>query len=206
MSAKLTSDTGRRKSLRVITQALPLAFLRTEDSGVGHDDPVHADPLPGSDMKDKMRTDTDHVTPLPDDASQSHQSTTPLTSSKSRLPVNNPQAHQHQFELYKELHKIQTWSHLPIPAGCNVVLPLPTKPRTLIFDLDETLVHRQAPDTACETILTVEAKNGNYLVGLSIRPYVGQILAELEKTWELIVFTASQKSYADAVIDYIDPE
>lgn len=38
-----------------------------------------------------------------------------------------------------------------------------------------------------------------------MRPYATEILRELNKYYEVIVFTASHRSYANAVIDYLDP-
>ena len=42
-------------------------------------------------------------------------------------------------------------------------------------------------------------------MGINIRPYAVECLTELAKEFELIVFTASHQSYADHVIDMLDP-
>lgn len=38
-----------------------------------------------------------------------------------------------------------------------------------------------------------------------MRPYATETLRELNKHFEVVVFTASHRSYANAVIDYLDP-
>lgn len=59
----------------------------------------------------------------------------------------------------------------------------------LVVDLDETLIHFN------------EAENF-YLV----RPGVNQFLKELKDHFELVLFTASVKEYADWILDQIDPD
>lgn len=41
--------------------------------------------------------------------------------------------------------------------------------------------------------------------GINIRPYAKDILRNLSKYFEIIVFTASHSCYANVVIDYLDP-
>ena len=41
--------------------------------------------------------------------------------------------------------------------------------------------------------------------GLNIRPFAREILRELKKSCEIIVFSASHKSYMDPIIQYLDP-
>ena len=43
-------------------------------------------------------------------------------------------------------------------------------------------------------------------VSLNIRPYSREILYKLSKIYEIIIFTASSKQYADKVISLLDPE
>ena len=40
----------------------------------------------------------------------------------------------------------------------------------------------------------------------NIRPYTKECLELVNKYYEVIVFTASHKWYADVILDYIDPE
>jgi CTD small phosphatase-like protein 2 len=42
--------------------------------------------------------------------------------------------------------------------------------------------------------------------GINLRPYLMQCLQEANKNFQVVVFTASHQVYADAILDYIDPE
>jgi len=41
--------------------------------------------------------------------------------------------------------------------------------------------------------------------GIDVRPYAIECLREASKFFQIVVFTASHKSYADVVLDYLDP-
>ena len=60
---------------------------------------------------------------------------------------------------------------------------------TLVLDLDETLVH-----------FTENESNGKFLV----RPFAREFLIRLSQFFELVVFTAALKDYADWILDRID--
>jgi Dullard-like phosphatase family protein len=51
----------------------------------------------------------------------------------------------------------------------------------------------------------IEEKKKKYKVGIFVRKGAKQFLAEVSKYFEVGIFTASVKEYADAVIDYLDP-
>eukprot|EP00930_Biecheleria_cincta_P047108 TRINITY_DN32595_c0_g1_i1.p1 TRINITY_DN32595_c0_g1~~TRINITY_DN32595_c0_g1_i1.p1 ORF type:complete len:617 (-),score=106.47 TRINITY_DN32595_c0_g1_i1:293-2143(-) len=82
---------------------------------------------------------------------------------------------------------------------------------TLVLDLDETLVHCSRGSrtalalNATEPNLIVEFDDGAGTGRVYYRPYVQFFLEEASKSFELVVFTASLKSYADQVIDALDP-
>lgn len=65
------------------------------------------------------------------------------------------------------------------------------KEYTLVLDLDETLVH------------FIEDAESAYI---QIRPGAEDFIEELSEYFELVVFTAAMQSYADLVIDGIDPK
>ena len=69
--------------------------------------------------------------------------------------------------------------------------------------MDETLIHCQIDDST-ESDIEVELEEG--MIGyVTIRPYALSFLKKMSLFFEIIVFTASEKSYADAVLDEIDP-
>ena len=213
MSAKVSTEPRRRRSLRVVQSPLPLEVLKTERFVTSKRLSACVPADLGEDGCETGRWPKAAMTERPRLAGllaeDSRPSQPPAASSavaqKKPLPVHDPHAFQHLFELYMELQAVQALPPQISSAGRGLAWAPPAKPRTLVLDLDETLIHRQVPGVTCETVLTVEAPQGSYLIGLNLRPYLSQVLAELEKTWELVIFTAAQKSYADAIIDYLDP-
>jgi CTD small phosphatase-like protein 2 len=80
--------------------------------------------------------------------------------------------------------------------------------KTIIFDLDETLVHCCDDITTSnpDVVLPITFPTGEVVnAGINIRPYTRECLLEANKHFEVIVFTASHKCYADTVLDYLDP-
>lgn len=78
--------------------------------------------------------------------------------------------------------------------------------KTIVLDLDETLVHSSEKpprfyDFAIE--VTMGGETTTYYV--LKRPGLDELLTELANKYELVLFTASMKEYADAVLDRIDP-
>ena len=119
---------------------------------------------------------------------------------------------EHLFQTFQALKFVK---NLP-PVDMNQLrqkrMNLPKKAgfenkKTIVFDLDETLVHcvddlSSHPDV----ILAVNFPSGESVnAGINIRPYARDVLAEAVKYFEVIIFTASHKCYADVVLDYLDP-
>lgn len=97
--------------------------------------------------------------------------------------------------------------------------PDPPK-KTLIIDLDETLIHSLAKGGRMSTGHMVEVRLGGSLsTGSSIlgpgvpilyyvheRPHCHEFLRKVSKWYNLVVFTASVQEYADPVIDWLERE
>jgi len=66
---------------------------------------------------------------------------------------------------------------------------------TLVLDLDETLVHFISDDESDEKSAYIQ-----------IRPGAEEFIKDLSEYYEIVIFTAAQKNYADLVIDALDPE
>ena len=80
--------------------------------------------------------------------------------------------------------------------------------KTIILDMDETLIHCvENPNMESDAKLSIKLTVGgeNIEAGINIRPFVNSTLKELNKYFEVIVFTASHSSYANVVLDYLDP-
>ena len=55
--------------------------------------------------------------------------------------------------------------------------------------------------------LDINLQSGKILrAGFNIRPYTVKMLEAINKYYEIAVFTASHKWYADVILDYIDPK
>lgn len=76
--------------------------------------------------------------------------------------------------------------------------PLAEGKKTLVLDLDETLVHSFAK------IGTMNGNKGDNFF-FKVRPYVKELLDYVCKKFEVIVFTASSQDYADSVLNKLDP-
>ena len=75
--------------------------------------------------------------------------------------------------------------------------------------MDETLIHcvddleSEVPDV----VLNITFPNGEIVeAGINVRPFAIESLKEANKKYQVAVFTASHKFYADVVLDYLDPK
>jgi len=85
--------------------------------------------------------------------------------------------------------------------------------KTLILDLDETLIHSDLNLLYNNHITTLyfdsdeEGNNEkNIPIPLILRPYLFEFLNYVYEKYELIIFTASNKNYADKIIDFIEKD
>ncbi|CAD8114470.1 unnamed protein product [Paramecium sonneborni] len=89
-----------------------------------------------------------------------------------------------------------------------IKLPRSNNLKTIVFDLDETLIHCNSNiSIQGDVILPIHFPNGESVqASINIRPYAKQILQNLSRHFEIIIFTASHSCYANIVIDYLDPK
>ena len=80
------------------------------------------------------------------------------------------------------------------------------KKKTLILDLDETLVHSSMkPFPRCADITLPLNFNGrNIFIYVLKRPYLEKFLEEMNLIYDIIVFTASLPEYAEPLLEMID--
>jgi len=105
----------------------------------------------------------------------------------------------------------QSFSNLSsaLPNSAEALL-LPASPRsaqrkTLVLDLDETLVHSSfKPVMGADYIVPVEIDDQIHQVYVLKRPGVDQFLRRMGDLFEVVVFTASLAKYADPVLDLLD--
>ncbi len=75
--------------------------------------------------------------------------------------------------------------------------------------MDETLVHciDDIENNPCDEIINVTFPNGDTVqAGINIRPYALECLRKANENYQVVVFTASHKAYADVVLDMLDPD
>lgn len=79
--------------------------------------------------------------------------------------------------------------------------------KTLVLDLDETLFHCGTSSLSSPTTVNMVLPSGKVsTVRINVRPFAREFLEKASKLFEVIIFTASNQTYADPVIDYLDPE
>ena len=86
--------------------------------------------------------------------------------------------------------------------------------KLVLLDLDETLIHADFQDEFLndenhpyDKIIKFTSSDNNeeVSVGIFIRNGIKNFLEEISKVFDIAIFTASTKDYADAVINYLDP-
>ena len=80
-----------------------------------------------------------------------------------------------------------------------------------LFDLDETLVHctgeiNSNKDKKYKNIVEVTLPSRKKVeIGINIRPFWKEALDLIKEKYHIVIFTASHQSYANAVLDFMDP-
>lgn len=80
--------------------------------------------------------------------------------------------------------------------------------KTLVLDLDETLVHCDE-DLSLPYELKIPIKfTGGEIVecGVTIRPFAKEFLEIMSKHYEIVIFTASHACYANIILNLLDPK
>ena len=121
------------------------------------------------------------------------------------------------MELIDEMNSLDILNldKYPITKEREIILPFVDKigrgkgqKRLAIFDLDETLIHCELnPDNSAQTKIEVVLPNKTTKeIGLNIRPHWKEELLKIKTKYYLIMYTASHHSYADSVLNYLDPK
>ena len=94
----------------------------------------------------------------------------------------------------------------------KINLNIKNNKQILFIDLDETLIHSDIYDKKSfiinnyDKILKFKYDNLYYYIGINFRKNLNFFLKSVSKHFNIILFTASYKEYADVIINHIDPE
>ena len=137
---------------------------------------------------------------------------TQIQKEKTEIPLSQSQ----KIENKPSLKKAQkSRSHSPnrlINSGMKInnglLPPKITDKKTLVLDLDETLVHSGFIPFDCpsDVIIKIELDNEIHDIHVLVRPGVKEFLEKMAKKFELVIFTASLSKYADPLLDIIDKQ
>lgn len=115
-----------------------------------------------------------------------------------------------EFDPYTFIKHLPPYNDVIRSGNLSTVLPPRsnslTTTHTLVLDLDETLVHCSIdaipnPDLQ----FPVEFSGQTFNVYVKIRPFLKHFMEQVSRLYEIVIFTASQRVYADKLLDTLDP-
>ena len=80
----------------------------------------------------------------------------------------------------------------PHPKALAALSDIDPSKKVLLLDLDETLVHSQFDQVKKQ-------------LHVKVRPFAREFLEHCSKLWNLVAFTASNRTYAESILDRLDP-
>ena len=124
-----------------------------------------------------------------------------------------------EFDPYAFIKALPPLSSCTPPAR-KPLLPRQTrrcKRKTLVLDLDETLVHSTLDTFPSECSgdtdsvqpsfsFQVECNGRTHTVAVRQRPHLATFLERAAALYEVVIFTASQKVYAEQLLNIVDPK
>ena len=114
-------------------------------------------------------------------------------------PIN---PHKAAFTPTNRLNKFNSDDLLLPPKSSEM-----SNKKTLILDLDETLVHSSfTPFEKNDIVLDVDFEGVMYNIYVLVRPDAQKFIKAVAKFYEVVIFTASISKYASPLLDILDTE
>lgn len=152
-------------------------------------------------------------TSFSDEDDSPHSSAQNSPNSHTSTPPHNQLARaedeeeeEEEFNPFLFMHGLPP--HASVAIRNKICLPPPVHQHkmSLVLDLDETLVHCTIePIANPDFVFPVTFNDMCYEVYVRKRPFVDYFLSEVSKDFEVVIFTASQRVYADTLLDRLDP-
>ncbi|KAL4451027.1 hypothetical protein ABPG74_021349 [Tetrahymena malaccensis] len=138
-----------------------------------------------------------------DEVSQLEQESNQKSTDQQQMQKQDNSENQQQQQQQQSKQRAPLQTSLP-----KVIEPQDPKykgKKSLVIDLDETLVHSSFTVIQnADFTLQITVQNMPFIVYVKKRPGCEFFLEELSKYYELIIYTASLSEYADPVMDRID--
>jgi len=133
-------------------------------------------------------------------ASDSRPLTTSLINNYNST-INSPRPNSERM-----LYSQSAEKNLKIPKYLPPKLKHNSHKKTLVLDLDETLVHSSFDsfERKSDIFLKLEIERKSIDIHVLIRPGAAEFLERMSKHFELVIFTASVSKYAEPLIDQLD--
>lgn len=127
--------------------------------------------------------------------------------------VNDPSFFQYmrncKIEYTKAKHLEAMARKIPASGEAVYLQNSYSRTKTLLLDMDETLIHSEEFKQGVSYNLVVKIPGcppgANNKIGVFVRPFCKEFLSILKKNFELVIFTAARQDYADQVLNALDP-
>ena len=113
---------------------------------------------------------------------------------------------------FEQIHKIlkeNDINKIQHPKKVKIINPL-NHSKLAVFDLDETLIHAVTDlkkNNYQNNIITIRTPTGKMAkIAINIRPKWEEVIKKVSKHYTIVIYTASHSSYANGVLDFLDPE